>query len=213
MWIRNFSFERRLKQKGYRIIVGLDEVGRGAIAGPVVAAAVAVLPDFRLRNIAVADSKAISPTKREKIYFQLIKHTKIFWALGIVSPTLIDKHNIFFASKLAMKRAVLNLKKKIKDKIDYLIVDGGFKIPFAGEQMSIVGADKKIFVCASASIIAKVKRDRLMKRLDSYYPVYQFSKNKGYPTRFHLYSLKIFGPCEFHRKSFRPVKELRPLNK
>lgn len=202
----NFREEKKLWKKGYKGIAGLDEAGRGALAGPVVAAAVMIRPIREIRGRFVKireikDSKKLTPKKREKLYRILINHPQIEWGIGRVSEKVIDKINILEATKLAMKGAVLKLKKKP----DFLILDGISKIDLKIPQKLIKGADEKVFSCAMASIIAKVTRDKIMKRYHKKYPQYGFDKHKGYPTKYHFKMLKKFGPCKIHRKSFEPV--------
>jgi ribonuclease HII len=193
--------EKNLWKKGYRRIVGLDEAGRGPLAGPVVAGAVRV--DFRRSDLLgrsdLKDSKKLSPKKREEFYEIFTHHPAIQWGIGQVSPKLIDKINILEATKLAMERALQKLKKKP----DFLILDGNFKIDSPIPQKSIVKADEKVFSCAAASILAKVTRDRIMIKYHKKYPGYQFDIHKGYPTKLHYRMLGRYGPCQIHRKSFR----------
>ena len=182
-------------------MVGLDEVGRGALAGPVVAAAVIIIKNLKLKikNLPIRDSKKLSPKKREEFYKILTKNPNIEWGIGRVSERVIDKINILEATKLAMGKAINNLKSKI----DFLILDGNFRIKTKIPQKSIVKADEKVFSCAAASIIAKVNRDKLMMRYHKKYPQYGFDKHKGYPTRLHRLMIKKHGFCKIHRKSFR----------
>lgn len=233
----NFKEEKKLWKLGYKLVVGLDEAGRGPLAGPVTAAAVTVRPDKlksprRSRLVAtlwgrqnskikigeIKDSKKLSPKKREKLYKILNKHPKIKWGIGMVSEKVIDKINILEATKLAMVKAVKNLEKKIKKwprqnshgrrnfgTIDFLILDGNFKIKTKIPQKSIIKADEKVFSCAAASILAKVTRDRIMLRYHKKHSNYGFNKHKGYPTKYHREALKKYGPCKIHRKSFKPV--------
>lgn len=225
--------EKKLWRKGYKRVVGLDESGRGPLAGPVVAAATTVAVETRelppsaklknknLKNILkeIKDSKKLSAKKREKFYKVLISHPVIEWGIGKVGPKVIDKINIFQATKLAMKRAIKNLEKKLLSKtshkfhdrekcttVDFLILDGNFKLDLPTAQKSIIKADQKVFSCIAASIISKVTRDRIMKRYHKKYPQYGFDKHKGYPTKLHLRMLKRYGPCKIHRMSFKPVK-------
>ncbi|UZE93133.1 MAG: ribonuclease HII [Candidatus Nealsonbacteria bacterium] len=214
----NFSEEKKLWKKGFKKVVGLDEAGRGPLSGPVVAAAVLIKSIRKIRAKFVdirdvKDSKKLSPKKREELYKILINHPQIKWGIGKASEKVIDKINILEATKLAMKRAVKNLEKKIKKKkrlnlIEFLILDGRMKLDLDILQKSIIKADNKVFSCAAASIIAKVSRDRMMRRYGKKYPQYGFSKHKGYATKLHLKRLKKYGPCSIHRKSFRPVKKL-----
>lgn len=203
--------EKRLWKKGFKRVVCLDEAGRGCLAGPVVAAAVSIkIPKLNFKSQiwrGIKDSKKLSPKKREKFYSIIIKNKNIEWAIGKVSEKIIDKINIFEATKLAMKRAIERLKSKGKrQKIDFLILDGNFKINLPIPQKAIVKGDEKVFSCSLASIVAKVTRDKIMERWAKKYPKYGFEIHKGYPTKYHLKMLKKYGPCKIHRKSFLPVK-------
>jgi len=201
------------------IFIGLDESGRGPLAGPVVAAAVAFNPKCEIKKIKnhpsflfllknVRDSKKISPKKREKIYQEVLKTSFLIFGVGKVSPKVIDKINIFKATKRAMERAVKNLEKKLnlKNKKKILLLDGNFKINSDYSQISIVKGDQKNFFISLASILAKVHRDKLMINLAKKFPQYGFEKHKGYATKTHLRALKKCGPCKIHRASFFPVK-------
>lgn len=200
--------EKKLIKKGYRVIAGIDEAGRGPISGPVVASAVMIkscnnLAMKQFNNLGVRDSKLLSPEKREEIYKILINHPKIMWGTGRVSEKVIDRINILEATKLAMKRAV----KKLKPKPDFLLLDGNFTLGNLDcQQKAIPGGDKKVFLIAASSIIAKVTRDRLLLRWHKKYPQYGFERHKGYGTKLHFKMLKIHGPCKIHRYSFRPIK-------
>ena len=220
----NFKEERKLWRKGYKRILGLDEAGRGALIGPVTAAAVLVnakcqVPNaklkFKIQNLEVRDSKKLTPKRREEIYKILVNHPNIEWAVSSVSSKVIDKINILEATKLAMKRAIKKLKSKIqnpKSKINYLILDGKMSLNLNIAQKSIVKADEKVFSCAAASIIAKVTRDRIMKRLDKKYLQYGLGKHKGYSTKYHIKMLKKYGPLTIHRRTFAPVRRLAKIN-
>jgi len=206
----NFSEEKRLWKRGYRVVIGIDEAGRGPLAGPVFAGAVVVnfsnhLTIKALGHLGVRDSKKLTPKKREELYKILISHSKIEWAVGRASEKVVDRINILEATKLAMKRAVKNLEKKLGKKADFLILDGRIKLDLDISQKSIIKGDNKVFSCAAASIIAKVRRDRLMKKHDKKYPQYGFISHKGYGTKKHMTALTGFGPCKIHRKSFKPV--------
>lgn len=206
--------EKKLWKKGYKRVVGLDESGRGPLAGPVVAAAVAVnrksfLPRRSdLQNI--KDSKKLTPKARKKFYKILTIHPGVWWGMGKVSEKTIDKINILEATKLAMKKAIDNLEKKLWEveppQIDFLILDGNFRLNSKISQKSIIKADEKVFSCACASIIAKVIRDKIMQRYHKKYPQYGFDKHQGYPTKYHRKMLKKYGVCQIHRLTFRPVK-------
>ena len=198
----SFNEENKLKRAGYKKIAGIDEVGRGPLAGPVLACAV-IINGKRpiIKNI--RDSKQLSAQQREKIYTELIRHPNIEWGIGTVSEKVIDRINILEATKLAMVRAVGKLKKT-----DFLILDGNFGIPSKVPQKSIVKADEKVFSCSCASIIAKVIRDRLMLRYDKLYPHYGLASHKGYPTKHHREMIKKYGFCKIHRKSFSLDKNI-----
>lgn len=188
-----------------------------SLAGPVVAAAVMIkkksdLKILRLILHNIRDSKKLAPKKREEFYKILIKNPNIEWGIGRVSQKVIDKINIKNAAEMAMEKALEKLKvKSSKLKVDYLIIDGNhvsnLKLKTYNLKL-IIKADEKIFSCAAASIIAKVTRDRIMRKYHKKYPQYGFDKHKGYPTKFHLKMLKKYKPCPLHRKSFRPVKNL-----
>jgi len=195
----NFREEKKLWRKGYKMVVGIDEVGRGPLAGPVVAAAVYLTETGPLM---LKDSKKLTSKRREEIYGMLKQNPNIEWGIGRVSEKVIDRINILEATKLAMRRAVRNLERKCSY-TDYLIIDGNFGINMDIEQKSIIKADEKVFSCAAASIIAKVTRDRMMLKYHKKYPDYGFDKHKGYPTKFHRQIIKQCGFCKIHRKSFR----------
>jgi len=213
----NFNEERKLWRKGYKMVVGIDESGRGPLAAPVVAAAVRLAEDCP-PLLGLKDSKKLSSKKREEIFEILKENPNIEWGIGRVSEKVIDKINILEATKLAMKRAVGNLEKKLNikngvcQKLDdrpifgtdsILIIDGNFGINLDIPQKSIIKADEKVFSCAAASIIAKVSRDRMMLRYHKKYPQYGFDKHKGYPTKLHRHMIKKYGFCKIHRKSFK----------
>jgi len=189
-----------LWKQGFKCVAGLDEAGRGALAGPVVAGA--VILKYKLKN--VKDSKQLSAKQREEIYKILTNHKDIKWGVGIVSEKIIDKINILEATKLAMRMAVKDLDLSA----DFLLIDGNFRIKSDIPQKSIIRGDQKVFSISAASIIAKVTRDRIMLKYDKKYPEYGFKKHKGYPTYFHREVLNKIGPCAIHRKSFYPVKAL-----
>jgi len=197
-----------LFKKGYKIIAGIDEAGRGPLAGPVVAAAVVFDNNDKkakeLIEIGIRDSKTLSSKKREFLYNIIIENCSN-WSIGIVSEEIIDKINILEASKLAMKMSV----EKLNIEPDFLLIDGRHTIEnYPASQMAIPSADQNIFSVSAASIIAKVTRDRILINLDKEYPEYGFAKHKGYGTRLHIEMLAKMGPCKIHRKSFSPVKKL-----
>jgi len=196
--------EKRLWKKGFKRVVCLDEAGRGPLAGPVTAAAVMIESHQPSKLPAIKDSKKLTPKKRKELYHLLIKNPQIKWGIGKVSEKVIDKINILEATKLAMEKAIAKFKKKP----DFLILDGNFTIYSTIPQKPIIKADTKVFSCMAASILAKVTRDRIMEKLDKKYPRYGFDKHKGYPTKHHRRMLKKYGPCQIHRKSFKPLKKL-----
>jgi len=183
---------------GYRFVAGVDEAGRGPLAGPVVSAAVILPIDFVVPG--VTDSKKISPRKRDHFYDDIYCHA-ITIGIGIVDPIFIDRQNILRAALLSMALAVRNLEPVS----DYLLIDGPYKIPFDLPQNAVVGGDSKSISIGAASIIAKVTRDRLMVAYHREYPQYGFDGHKGYPTRAHKVALRMHGYCLIHRKSFKGV--------
>jgi len=194
----DFSEEKILWQKGCKYVVGLDEAGRGPLAGPVAAATVLVKRNAKVALQGINDSKKLSEKQRNHFYKILTNHKDIKWGTGIVSEKIIDKINILNATKLAMQKAIDDLGCKT----DYLLIDGNFKIKSDISQKSIIRGDQKVISISAASIIAKVTRDRIMINYDKKYPQYNFKKHKGYPTEFHRQKIKEIGPCKIHRKSF-----------
>lgn len=201
--------EKNLWKAGFNCVVGLDEAGRGSLAGPVVAAAVAIKSKIRYQKSKLKDSKRLTVKQREGLYNFLIKNPAVSWGIAWVSEKIIDEINILEATKLAMRRAIEKLKIKNKKlKIDFLILDGNFKIDLNIPQKSIIKADEKILSCAIASIIAKVTRDKMLEKYHKKYPEYGFAKHKGYPTNEHLRNLEKYKSCPLHRKSFKPVSNI-----
>ena len=202
----NLETESKYFNSGYKFVGGVDEAGRGPLAGPVVAACVVIGSDFRIDSKElelINDSKKLSAKNREKL-FGLIKEKVLAVEIGIADNLEIDKINILQASFLAMRRAI----KKLKVEPDYILVDGNFKIPKLDKpQEAIIGGDGKVFAIAAASIIAKVSRDWLMTEIDKKYPEYEFSKHKGYGTKLHIEKIMEFGPCPVHRMSFAPIRK------
>ena len=182
------------------ILAGVDEVGRGPLAGPVVAAAVL----FRKKDPipGLNDSKKLSPAVRRKLFGQILAQASA--ALGVVSESVIDEINILKATCLAMRQAVLMLPCTP----DLLLIDGNIRLNLPIRQMPIVGGDGRSASIAAASIIAKVYRDHRMEEIDRLYPAYGFAIHKGYPTPYHLRMLRLKGPSSVHRKTFRPVSEI-----
>ncbi|WAA13618.1 ribonuclease HII [Fervidibacillus halotolerans] len=192
-------FEKQVKFQGFRYIAGIDEVGRGPLAGPVVAAAVILPDDFRLQSI--NDSKQLSPKKREQLYEQILRQA-ISVGIGMVDHEEIDRINIYQATKKAMNMAI----KQLSPLPDYLLIDG-MNIDCPISQTSIVKGDARSLSIASASIVAKVRRDRMMIQYGKTYPEYGFERNMGYGTKEHLEAINRFGPSPIHRKTFAPIKQ------
>ncbi|ADQ46560.1 Ribonuclease H [Caldicellulosiruptor kronotskyensis 2002] len=190
-----FEIEEKLLNEGYRFICGVDEAGRGPLAGPVFAAAVVM--DRKRIIEGVRDSKKLTPKKREKLFEEIIKES-IAYSVAMVDSKVIDEININNATFLAMKNAIENLKIEP----DIVLVDG-YKIPnLSFNQRAIIKGDKKSYSIACASILAKVSRDRFIVEISSKYPLYKFEKHKGYGTKEHIEILQKYGPCEIHRISF-----------
>ncbi|MDD4953644.1 MAG: ribonuclease HII [Candidatus Omnitrophica bacterium] len=197
-------YEHKLKKQGYDLIIGVDEAGRGPLAGPVVAAAVA-LKTYRFKN-RIDDSKKLTARSREKAFPEIIR--KSFFGVGVVSEVEVDRLNILEATRLAMAEAVRTLVKKIKSRRKskaYIIIDGNANINTGLPSATIIKGDARSKSIASASILAKVTRDRIMLLYDKIYPGYGFAKHKGYPTKQHRQILQKLGPCRIHRKSFLGV--------
>ena len=190
------THERRLWDSGRSLIAGVDEVGRGPLAGPVVAAAVILPHDFDV--LGIDDSKKLSPKKREELY-EVIKEKALAWSIGWVGPERIDEINILEATKEAMTLAVQGLTLTP----DHVLIDGNFTVrALALPQTAIVKGDANSTSIAAASILAKVTRDRYMVEMDGVYPGYAFASNKGYGTAAHYDGLKKLGPTPIHRRTF-----------
>ena len=195
-------YEKQLLAQGYQKIAGIDEAGRGPLAGPVVAAACILPQGLLFENL--NDSKQLSEEEREVLFHSITSCTGLLYGLGIVDVETIDRINILRATHLAMQRAVASLSQKP----DYLLIDGNqlpfFEIPSAG----IVKGDAKSVSIAAASILAKVTRDRMMTELDVQWPNYGFKQHKGYGTEQHTQAIQKWGPCPIHRRSFEPIKSM-----
>lgn len=194
------TFEKLAHLEGYKQIAGIDEAGRGPLAGPVVAAAVIFPPDYR--NAEIKDSKKLSARKREELY-DIIVSEAIAVGVGVADAEIIDRVNILQATFLAMREAVLELSTPP----DFLLIDGLHCISMQIPQKPLVKGDNRSVSIAAASIIAKVSRDRIMEMYHRQFPQYNFLQNKGYGTKEHCTALKQFGICKIHRKSFH-VKNL-----
>lgn len=197
----SFRHERALRERGCLRIAGIDEAGRGPLAGPVVAAAV-VLPE-KFRHAMLNDSKQLTPKRRDALYVELTTKQGIEWAVAIVDAEEVDRINILRATHEGMRRAVASLGAPV----DHVLIDGLPVRPFPIEQTALVGGDALSFSIAAASVIAKVTRDRLMVEMDTRYPGYDFAQHKGYGTALHLAKLRAHGPCPIHRRSFLPVQQ------
>ena len=196
------DIEGTMSQKGYQAICGVDEVGRGPLAGPVVAAALIMPKNLEIDGL--DDSKKLTHLQRVRIFEEIVD-LGLTCAVGVINNEDIDKINIHNASLRAMRKAVMELEKKP----DFLLIDGKFTIPNLNyPQLSVVSGDSRCKAISAASIVAKVTRDRIMDKMQGLYPSFSFAKHKGYPTRAHLEELKEHGPCDIHRRSFKPVAEL-----
>ena len=197
--IDNRAYEKELNEKGIVYIAGVDEVGRGPLVGPVVTACVVLPKDYYIEGL--TDSKKLTKKQREK-YFDIIKHDALGIGIGIQSEKVIDEINIYEATKVAMKEAISNCKKKCK--IDHVLIDA-MKLDLDIPSTSIIKGDYKSITIAAASVIAKVTRDRMMDELDLKYPMYGFKDNAGYGTKKHIEAIEKYGIIEEHRKTFKPV--------
>lgn len=193
--------EKQLTVDGYLAIAGVDEAGRGPLAGPVFAAACILPPGVIFRGI--NDSKQLSAEQREKLFHKLMKTEGVFFGIGVASRAEIDQINIFHATMLAMNRAILALPKVP----DFLLIDGNRTPKNEIPSRALVDGDCLSISIAAASIIAKVSRDQYMKELDEKWPQYGFAKHKGYGTKFHLQAIEKWGPCPEHRLSFQPFRK------
>lgn len=194
------DFERLAQTQGYRHIAGIDEAGRGPLAGPVVAAAVILPADFDLPGL--TDSKKLSPRQREHL-FLLIRQQAVAVGLGLADAAEIDRRNILQATLLAMSLAVQRLRLPA----DFLLVDGITKVPLATPQRTLKQGDSRSLSIAAASVIAKVVRDRMMTGYERRHPGYGFAAHKGYGCASHLAAIAALGPSPLHRRTFRGVRE------
>jgi ribonuclease HII len=197
----SLDYERDSRRQGFLRVVGIDEAGRGPLAGPVVAAAVVLPGDFHHDDL--NDSKKLTARQRESLFGELTARADIQWAMAVVEAEEVDRLNILEATHEAMRRALAGL---IPDP-DHALIDGLPVLPFPIPQTALVGGDGLSFSIAAASVIAKVTRDRIMVEMDARYPGYEFAQHKGYGTALHLAKLRAHGPCAIHRKSFSPVRQ------
>ncbi len=202
----NFEHELILYERGFHSIAGIDEAGRGPWAGPVTAGAVLLpLDENCVQALAgVRDSKQLSAKKRERLY-EVIQEVAIDWQVAHVMPAEIDQMGILPATKKAMRMAV----EKLSLKVDALVIDA-VKFPkWKIEQVSLIKGDQRSLSIAAASIMAKVSRDRLMQDMENQYSGYGFGQHKGYGTKKHREALSVLGPCDIHRKSYKPIQALQ----
>ena len=197
MNLPDYSYERRIWKIG-KLPAGVDEAGRGPLAGPVVAAAVILPKECEINGL--NDSKKLSTQKREFLFDQIIR-LAVSIGVGIVEPGEIDRLNILRAALLAMEGAVM----KLNPKPDFLLIDGNIRTSLLIPQETVIGGDSTCNSIAAASIIAKVARDLIMDDYHNIHPEYNFKKHKGYPTKEHYEALRKFGPCPIHRKTFKGV--------
>ncbi len=200
MTFPTLEHEEILWQNGYNYLAGVDEAGRGCLAGPVVAATVILPPKVNLDG--VNDSKKLSPQARERCLIEILKKA-VAISIGICMPEEIDSLNILQASLEAMRRAVLSLKMRP----DYLLIDGLYKVNVSLPQVCLKHGDSQSISIAAASIVAKVYRDQVMTAYHDLFPQYNLKKNKGYPTAEHKQAIKDYGLCYLHRRSFKPCAD------
>lgn len=217
--MQKLTFERELtlRSEGKGLIIGIDEAGRGPLAGPVVAAAVCykdpvfLVPEALEKDfLLIRDSKKLSPVQREKAFALVSEHFHV--GVGIVNAETIDRVNILQATFLSMKAALSDVERRLpKGEGVHLLVDGNQLLPsFSGSQEAVVSGDNLVRSIAAASIIAKVTRDRMFEEYEETYPGYGFGQHKGYGTKVHMDALRHLGPCAIHRQSFKPVQLTNP---
>lgn len=197
-----YKYERELYNKNIKYIGGVDEVGRGPLIGPVVAACCVLPEDFYLEGL--TDSKKLSEKKRN-IYFEYIKEHAIAYGIGIIDEKVIDHVNIYEATKLAMYEAIKEVRKKIN--LEHVLVDA-MPLDLDIECTSIIKGDQKSISIAASSVLAKVTRDNMMYELDKKYPMYGFASHKGYPTKKHVDAIYEYGLIDGYRKTYRPIKDI-----
>lgn len=200
-----YQYDESIRKDGFSVIAGIDEAGRGPVAGPVVAAAVILPEDFRIEGI--RDSKKIPKKEREELFWAILLNA-LDIGIGIVDSHVIDRINILRATRQAMHNAAMDLTNNISGKPDIILIDALTIPSIKIKQMPIIKGDAKSASIAAASIIAKVVRDGIMLKYHSIYPQYEFDRHKGYATKAHLDKIKKYGPCPIHRKSFQKVMDL-----
>jgi len=200
-----YQYEKELIKNGIKLIAGVDEVGRGPLVGPVVTAAVILPVNYKLEGL--TDSKKLTPKKRDKFY-DIIMHDALAVSIGMEDAKVIDEVNIYEATKLAMIEAIdgLNIKP------EHILIDA-MPLDISIPHTSIIKGDAKSLSIAAASVIAKVTRDRMMDELDVKYPMYNYKKNKGYPTKEHIEAINKYGIIDGYRKTYGPVKDYLEKNK
>ena len=199
--IDNYKYEHELWNEGIGLVAGVDEVGRGPLIGPVVAAAVILPHDFYLEGL--TDSKKLSEKKRE-LFYQIIKEKAIAIGIGIIDEKRIDEINIYEATKEAMKDAI----RKLEPRPEYILIDA-MPLDIDIPTKSIIKGDFLSVTISAASVIAKVTRDHMLYEMDKEYPMYDLKNNKGYGTKKHLETIKQYGICKYHRLSYKPVYDNR----
>lgn len=199
--IDNYKYERELNEKGIKLIAGVDEVGRGPLIGPVVAAAVILPENYKLDGL--TDSKKLSEKKRE-YYFEIIKRDALAIGIGIIDEKRIDEINIYEATKEAMKMAIDNLEVKP----EHILIDA-MPLDLDIPTTSIIKGDLLSITISAASVIAKVTRDHMLYELDKEYPMYDLKNNKGYGTKKHIEAIKKYGITKYHRLSYKPVSDYK----
>ncbi len=197
-----WRYEKELFDQNINIIGGVDEVGRGPLIGPVVAACCVLPRNFVLEGL--TDSKKLSEKKREKFYDYIINNC-VAYGVGVITPKIIDEVNIYEATKLAMKEAIKQVQAKVN--LEYVLIDA-MPLDLDIPTNSIIKGDSKSISIAAASVIAKVTRDRMMIELDKNYPMYGFAKHKGYPTKAHVEAINKYGLIDGYRKTYGPVKDV-----
>ena len=202
----NYKYEKELRINSIKFIAGVDEVGRGPLVGPVVAACVVLPEEFNLDGL--TDSKKLSEKKRD-FYFEEVKRQALGYGIGIIDEKKIDEVNIYEATKLAMKEAIEDCKKMCK--IEHVLIDA-MPLELDVPTTSIIKGDLKSITISAASVIAKVTRDRMLDELHEKFPMYDFKKNKGYPTKKHLEAIEEYGIIDEHRRSYGPVKNYLEKN-